>query len=154
MKVKHDIRRRNKPTAANTRFVQNRKRTICQESARFTRKLFKKRPADPKSQKSVSTSPRAQICVTNDGPGFNTTMYMKVHHRCSAHETHCHGIFIGRSWRPVVFVAPDAPMYTQCHRSTDTNKMPQKLYIAAGYLRCVLGGRGQAAPFPPNPHRR
>ena len=25
---------------------------------------------------------------------FKATMYMKVHHRCSAHETHCHGIFI------------------------------------------------------------
>ena len=46
-------------------------------------------------------------------------------------------------------------MYTQCHRSTDTNKMPQKLYIAAGYwIRCVLGGEGASRPLPPTPHRR
>ena len=32
-----------------------------------------------------------------------------------------------------MFVAADDPMYTQCHRSSDTNKMPQKVYIAAGY---------------------
>ena len=43
-------------------------------------------------------------------------------------------------------------MYTQCHRSTDTNKMPQKLYIAAGYLiRCVLGGGGGKPPPPSQP---
>ena len=43
-------------------------------------------------------------------------------------------------------------MYTQCHRSTDTNKTPQKLYIAAGYwIRCVLGGEGASRPLPPNP---
>ena len=54
---------------------------------------------------NLPNSPPSQAKPTRSDPSragplslqtifFKATMYMKVHHRCSAHETHRHGIFI------------------------------------------------------------
>ena len=56
--------------------VDPKKRTIYCKSARFAEKLLNLGRLNLSSGKSVSTSPRAQICATNDGPGC---MYVRTY---------------------------------------------------------------------------
>ena len=58
--------------------VDPKKRTIYCKSARFAEKLLNLGRLNLSSGKSVSTSPRAQICATNDGPGITTERMPKL----------------------------------------------------------------------------